>query len=309
MLDFPNQEETRDHLYTTFEPHFSFASKLYQFWMFRPKTRCVEQSHVPWRAKHLAMLLSVQACRQFRTAVTLCEEGESLNAAIVAGSLFETLLATAFVSRDKVRIAVVPVEDDGGNPVPGKFRAVVSKRAGPAVSLSRDLRAVLYLANSAIVDEKFAKRHATTKGLRRIADFVANRVDPSFITQFDKAIGPEWSYVLRHRPHSYSGLSVAELSRALGTPMFRWYNTIYGYQSRIAHGTEAIRCIKENEQTGDLEPACYGMDNEVLGTLQCATAVFLGCLSVINRAIDFGWTTRTVLKALHTEFLEVFSKP
>ena len=55
----------------------------------------------------------------------------------------------------------------------------------------------------------FAMRCSRKYGRKQYGKTIG--IDKKLVTEVQSDLGPEWVYVLTHRPYSYSGLSVSEL--------------------------------------------------------------------------------------------------
>src|SRR5262245_56178694 len=97
MLAYPDQDERSAEIRNRFGDELRVAEGVFDFWLKLKKDKWLKRSRLSWRVKHVAMLLNMQACRQFRSVVELCKISEAFNASIIARSLYETALATYFV--------------------------------------------------------------------------------------------------------------------------------------------------------------------------------------------------------------------
>src|SRR5947207_2628309 len=102
MYPFPGEEARLAELGTTLARPFDLAEAIYNSWLTHEKDKWVRQSKLPYVSVMLAMLLNVQACRMYRSVVELCRRGEALNAAILARTLFETVLGEVFILARRV---------------------------------------------------------------------------------------------------------------------------------------------------------------------------------------------------------------
>ncbi len=293
MLKYPKQVERSREVQEAIVAEFEFASKVFSFWVLSAKDDLIDKSPLSWLGKHIAGMLNLQAVKQFRSIVELCRECETFNANVLARSLYETVLALQFVLRPNLGIEVLPGKGKK------KFRAILN----PDASLPRDFRAELYRAYSIIRHYEDGKREVEEFGLQ--LDLTNAQ---EMAAEVEKIIGPEWTYVLRNI-YSYSGLSVADLAKATGPELTSWYRRIYGFQSRMAHGANAIRHIKVDSETRLIEPAILAGNEEVSGTLGVGTAMFLCCVATIYENIDLGPTITGLAQAMIQEYAEMTGGP
>jgi hypothetical protein len=308
MLSFPNEEERSATVQRSLAKEFDLADRAYTFWLLQLKDEWLENSKLPRHVLELAMLLNLQACRHFRSIVEHCGRCEALNANIIARSLFETVLAQQFVLGKRIRITVEPILVNGlpaqtqaGKP---RFAAKVGSRntaQAARPSLPRTLRANLYWAHVCIDDQRAAEKLRKVPGLKRAAVVIENGIDYSLTSAFEAKIGPQWSYILRNRPHSYSGLSVADLAKSLHSRFTMWYESIYHVQSRMAHGTDALQQL-EPSSDGRPTPSCLSSEAEVEGALRSGIAMFLANLCILQNNIGFGPEVERTANTFAAEF-------
>jgi hypothetical protein len=304
MLYYPGQDEQSFRIQQQLSAEFNFAQRLFNSWRSRPKNRWIIASPLPDIVKNVAVMLDQQAIRLFRSVVELCVNGEATSATILARSLFESTLALYFVLKPRICIPVFPVLDKSQKPKPNAWHASIStknKIRRTSDFLTRDFRARLYIANIQLTADKFVKRHANTPGRKRMAHIIAKSVDPKEVAAVENAIGSQWAYILRHKPHTYSGLSIALLSKLLGSHLDKWYDGIYPFQSNIVHASNAARILQLNEQTGATETAAFSRDEEIRDTLRSGCALFLIGASLMSDYLKMGVATDTLLYMLRTE--------
>src|SRR5687768_17099656 len=83
MIPFPDEADRTAQAHANLQVPFEFANRLYNFWLMRPKDRSIDRSGLPGHVLHLAMMLNIQACRQFRSVVEECRRCEAVCASIV----------------------------------------------------------------------------------------------------------------------------------------------------------------------------------------------------------------------------------
>jgi hypothetical protein len=290
MRKFFGEEERSAEVQKNLAPAFDLAEALFNFWLMQEKDEHVDKSTLPPLTKYLAMMLDVQACRLFRSVVAECRRSEGFTASILSRSLFETILGVAFLLMKRVRIIVDP-KLPSGTAGALKFDAKASSRGvkpGRKDALSRELRANLYYAHSLFEDQE--------RSIQRVGKFPGNKwrvkrllkaIDPGLIAEQEKAIGPEWSYILRHRPHSYSGLSVEDLARVLHKSFSAWYETIYRFQSRAVHANDPLTHVEISDGI-TLKAMYLSSDLQVYESLRTAITMFFVHIGLLHRNIGFG---------------------
>jgi hypothetical protein len=150
-------------------------------------------------------------------------------------------------------------------------------------------------------DDKFVQRYSKTPGRKQMARLIEKSVDRNEVTAVEKALAVKWTYILRHRPHTYSGLSIASLSKLLGNHLDKWYDSIYHFQSRIVHASNAARSLQLNEQTGAIETAAYSRNEEIRDNLRTGCTLFLIGASLMSDHLKMGVATDTLLYMLREE--------
>src|SRR5947207_4021713 len=114
MTNFPGERERVEELQARLKNEFSLARRILGFWSTRSWYPHADRCSLGNFPVGMAMLLNVQACRQYRAAVDLCHRGEAECAHIIGRSLSETL-ATCFVLLPNVRLEPITVVDKKGN--------------------------------------------------------------------------------------------------------------------------------------------------------------------------------------------------
>jgi hypothetical protein len=261
---------------------FDLAEAIYNSWLTHPKGRWIQQSKLSNRVVTLAILLDVQACRLFRSVVEECRRCEGLNASILARSLFETVLAQRFILARRVRIIVEPRLDEktgapkmvAGKPdymaKPSSKTALPSKKHWP----SRDFRAGLYMAHTHFQFERAISAIEKYPGGKRRAKVLRKSMDSAEAAKHEAEIGPEWSHILRRKPHTYSGLSVADLARVLHKSLYSWYEAIYHFQSKAVHANDIMKNVDVSDGK-TIKPNYFSTDQQVYEGLRCAIALMM----------------------------------
>lgn len=296
LFPYPDEDDASAVAQQALRAEFDFARRMYNFWMMREKDRFINNCPFDDQILGAALMLNTQACREFRTATELCLRCEAYTASIVARTLFETALATAFVLLPEIRVRVI---QEG----PAKWRAVVPhKYRRKRDILPREFRASLYNENMFLERNVFASKCANKRGRKQYARSKVS--DRKALAAIESEIGKEWTYILSHNPHSYSGLSVSNLATVVKNRMDHWYDTVYFYQSRISHATAGSHHL---QKYGDeLGPQWLSPIQMISGTMQTACAMFLICLSVLTDEIDFGVATASAFAAFRREHATLF---
>jgi hypothetical protein len=294
MIRFPNEHERSAEVRKNLASAFDLAEALLGFWYRQPKDAWIAKTTISWRAANLAMILDVQACRLLRSVIEECQRCEGHNASILARSLFETVLAVAFLLIEDVRIIVAEIQPKGGQTSPQaqpKFCAKASSKGVRRTKkhrLSRELRADLYAAHQFFRlsgrDIDSVDKHA---GQKRRATTLRKSVDPVLVVECEKGIGPEWTYILRHHPHTYSGLKIEDLAKVLGKSFQSWYETIYHFQSLPVHAADLLKHI-DLVDANTARPKFLSWDAQVYYALRTAITMFLVHILLLHGNIGFG---------------------
>jgi len=303
MIDFPNHDALIAKAHEALHSQFEFSERVFNYWIGQEKNKYLWRGHLDELVVNVGATLDVQACRQFRTVIDLCQRCEGYDASVIARSLFETSLAMLFVLTEKLYLQVEPVRNK-----PNAWRAAPSQkgRRRKRDLLTQSHRAALYMVNIALQDEVKHGRLSATRGRKGYAKII--KPDPAIIAECEKLVGPEWTYILRNPPRSYSGLSISDLARGLAKPLGTYYDTIYHYQAKMSHASDAIRHVAESDD-GGFRPQWLSPINEISAALQAGTASFQVCLGALQRGIDFGGSNGRILSAFAKEFNEAFDSP
>jgi hypothetical protein len=307
-IHFPNEEQRSAEIQDTLSRQFGFARRLLSFWLGHDKDRHVARSGLSNDVVNVAVLLNAQSCVLFRSSFDLCERADGFSAAIMSRSLFETVLALAFVLRHRVRLFASrswdkgrrrPKRDEAGHV---KYHAQIAERIGEKNILSCEFRANLYIAGLYFSDANFARKNKNAPGLKRLARRTERGLSPEIVAEISRRIGPKWRYILEHRPFTYSGLNVAALAELIGKPFPMWYATIYHHQSRIVHGTDALRFLHVDPTHGAKGVEWFSSGDMVLGTLNSATGMFLAGLMLMHDRVGLGTAVATALDGFKREW-------
>jgi hypothetical protein len=289
MIPHPERDLVLAAVKAELQPKLEFASRLLAFWFQYPKDKWLSESGLKKETIHVAMSLNIQICRLLSSVIEECGQAEGITATIATRSMFESFMALMFVISKRVKVAAVPVAaKPGGPPGPPKFRAHVIKRGSgcKAVPPDRDLRTALYIAHWTFQESEFHARCGKTPGLKRLAKSKAVRVDPVIIANHEAVIGPEWTYILRNHPHTYSGLSVRNLAQCLKPQLLRWYETLYPLHSRKVHSTDSLVNLKPSEN--GISPRWFSSVDELDSAITLSVLLFRVTLRILQENIGFG---------------------
>jgi len=312
MLEFPKEDLRHSEIERDLATLLEFVQRVLNFWMLHPKDKWLDKSSVHGDVLDLTMILNVQVYRHSRSTLELCRRGEGGDAMISCRALFETVLVLLFILKPRVGLyASVEIDKKSGKPKAAaggapKYRAALHKRkrGGIVGKLSRSDRANLYLAHAAFQGGVFAKRCMEIPGCKLTARIVDRSVIPSVVKHFERRVGPDWTYILTHHPHTYSGLSVSDLARELHVRLYQWYLTIYSHQSRVVHATDALRCA--TRKGGICRPVYFSPEHELVETLESLSMLLLTCMASMHRYIGFGTTLDMVIAAFDKERATIF---
>jgi hypothetical protein len=247
MHTFRNEEQRAAEVRARLAPAFELAEGLFNFWLTAEKDSWIAKSTLSPLSLHLAMLLDVQALRLFRSVIEQSRRCEGFCATILSRSLYESVLGVAFLLMKRVQI-IVEAKGPAGTPGAKAFQAKASSKGIKPTrkdSLSHELRANLYYMHAFIQQrERALEIIGRYPGNKRRVKRLEKTLDRSVIVEQEKAIGPAWSYILRHQPHTYSGLTIEELAKVLHKSLFRWRHTVYPFQSRAVHANDPFKHVE-----------------------------------------------------------------
>jgi len=101
MIDFPNHDALIAKAHEALHSQFEFSERVFNYWIGQEKNKYLWRGHLDELVVNVGATLDVQACRQFRTVIDLCQRCEGYDASVIARSLFETSLAMLFVLTEK----------------------------------------------------------------------------------------------------------------------------------------------------------------------------------------------------------------
>jgi hypothetical protein len=272
------------------EPIFSFAEAIYNLWAQQSWERNIHS--MPEECIQLASLINTQALRLFRSVVEQVRRCETYSATILSRTLFETLLAVAFLVKKDIRIIVEPVRPKPGSP-PATTAKYVAKIRSKGVKrtrkhlLSYKLRMLLFQAYDYFWLQKAGLNSlAKHPGMFGKVRQFKRTLDPALLQGYEHAIGPEWTYILKNSDN-YAGLSVPDRARMAGKSFLRWYEALYPSQSRAVHGIDIHHHL-----------IVLPGDGQVASTLWPAINLMLIHIRQLQDCIDFGPDVDTAFDSL-----------
>jgi hypothetical protein len=226
----------------------------------------------------------------------------------LAGSLYESLIALRFVLKRNVCIIVAP-----SAPGASTFVARPPSRNNRAIgkaSLTRELRAALYLLHGHYERERLLRKCRGTPGLKRALRLKQLRTGAAAQkakAALEKVVGQEWSYVLNHKPYTYAGLPIESLARLVDSnrKLSQWYAGPYHVHSGVAHAATAHRQAKIGTD-GGVEQAFHSAAEEIRGTIQTAAAMLLACMVTVHNEVRRTAPLGKALESLEKDFHRVF---
>jgi len=287
----PDEDRVRNEIQRELGECFGFAKRLLTYWLRADLDTGLNGSSIPPIVLRVALSMSIKATRQFRSVIELCERGEAADGAVIARAMFETALVVGFVLKHRF----VPREFNRK----GKVTKTINV---PGVSLTREFRAMLFVAHQLFQPERFATLHADRPGLKRHAKRRGKiAANDSTIQRYRDEIGPEWTRILMRRPWTYSGLSIANLARSLGALFPQWYDLVYGSQSEHVHAADMLQYVQIDEEA-TTTPQWHEPLENVRGTLLTAIVIFYASIATLSHHVEFGVGMNTALYGFKQEY-------
>jgi len=218
--------------------------------------------------------------------------------------LFETVLAQKFLLSRRLCIVVEPFKPKPGTQPKAGFQAKTpSKNVRPKRGdwLSREFRAKLYQWHMYHTDHRLFKRFEQAPGFMRQGKRLRKGLDPALETECETELGPEWSFILRNHPHSYSGLKVDQLAKVCHMKLGAWYETIYPLESKAVHASDVMEII-DIAGEDDMKVQYWSSDAQVYGTMRAALTMFLANISILQQNIHFGSEGEMGLDSIYRSF-------
>ncbi len=309
MHQFPGEKKRAAEVQEKLADAFNLAEALFNFWLTAEKDEWIAKSTLPTAGIHLSMMLDVQALRLFRSVIEQCRRCEGFNASILARSLYESVLGVGFLLVEDLRIIVEPIVSRGppaaASPTASGYRAKFRSKGVKRTAkhrLSRELRANLYYAHSLFQDqERGLEILERVPRYKKKVKELKKTIDIALIAEKDKEIGPEWSYILRHHPHTYSGLSVADLARVLDQSLSWWQQIIYPFQSRAVHANDPLKHIEISAEHR-MRASFLSTNSQVYESLRTAITMFFVHIRILHENIGFGTDVDIAYSSLKRKF-------
>ena len=279
----PEQQSLRKAIERECGDIISLAKRALNSWTTIQRSHGYRQSSLSPEVKNAAFAIDIRACRQFRSVVELCMRGEAHDASVLTRTMFENLLALEFVLKPRISL---------------KHYKERYKRDAPS-SMPRLLRARLYLTYFAFQWEVLKSRNKSKPGAKRHARRLASCVPKQILDKYESLIGSIWVERFKRHPRTYSGLSVADLSRAIGPVYARWYNVVYAIQSGAVHASNAAGLVHFDNAIWHDAP------DDVEAALTPAINVFFAGTESLHEHIGFGSALGMLLSGLDAEWRRI----
>lgn len=282
-MQYPGQESAREAIERECGDIISLAKRALNSWTTIKRSHGYKRASLPPEVKNAAYVLDIRACRQFRSVIELCMRGEAHDASVLTRTMFENLLALEFVLKPRISLK------------PYKQRY---KRNAPS-SMPRLLRARLYLTYFGFRWEVLRSRNRSKPGARRHARRLASAVPKQILHKYESLIGSIWVKRFKRHPRTYSGLTVSELSHAIGPVYARWYNVVYAIQSGAVHASNAAELLHS------IDAIWHDAPGHVEGALTPAIDIFLAGAESLHSHIGFGSSVGMLLSGLDVEYGQI----
>jgi len=307
MEPFPGEPKSGPSAIADLASEFEFADRLYRFWLRRYRGE-LERSGLPSRVSEVAILLTTQACRLYRSSIEECRRGEELGASVLARSLYETLIALKFVLKRNVRIIIAP-SAPGADTYVARPPSRNNRAIGKAF-LTREHRACLYVLHAQLESERLRRKRRAAAGANRAGLLKPSRSDAAAHKEraaIEEFVGREWCYVLKHKPHTYSGLSFEAIARLVDSnrKLSQWYAASFHIQSGVAHTASGQSHAKIKSSEG-LELALQSAADEIRGTIQIAAAMLLACIATAHNELEGAPAFGKALAGMVADYRRIF---
>jgi hypothetical protein len=306
-FSFPDEAGESARIQRELTDHFALATEIFRFWQNHDKQPHTERWEALEREKQplfadeneidpagvvdVAMLLSNQAFRQFRSVLEDCSRCEAIGAMAVSRSLFETTLALWFVAKDDIKLETRTVIKEAST-CPNCKQALTKREEKLTVFqgetiLDRRIRANMYVLFPYLEKLRISNHLSSQPGKNELAKALVDDESPLDIRALaEKKIGPEWTAILSTKG-SYSGLNVQALAKLIDPTLDYWYEAIYRLQSGTAHGTDAIRHFRRTPE-GQRTCAVFSANREVSSALTTGMRIFLVNIAGLQNHFGFG---------------------
>jgi len=280
VMQYPEEESIKKAIERECGDTISLAKRALNSWTTIQRSHGYKRSSLPPEVKNAAYVLDIRACRQFRSVIELCVRGEAHDGSILTRTMFENLLALEFVLKPRISLS--------------HYRKRY-KRDAPS-SMPRLLRARLYLTYFGFRGEVFQSRDRSKRGAKLHARRLASSVPKQILKEYESLVGSLWVKRFTRYPYTYSGLTVAGLSRTIGPVYARWYNVVYAIQSGAVHASNAAELLHFNHAI------CHDSPDDVEETLISAINIFFAGAESLHKHICFGSTVGMLLSGLNAEW-------
>jgi hypothetical protein len=278
---------------TTLE-EIEFAKRLFRYWR---QCACainggVEKSSYSDTFVNVALCLLTKAERLFKSIRLLCESRDSTGAQILVRSLFETLLATAFVHVSEFR--------------PGCYKGdgtLDSEMGADGKDLTKEFRSELFYAFHFFKPYRQAAQLGKKPRKAAKAAQLAALIEPKDETKWENKLGAVW--LDRVKNVSYSGLKIRNLAHSLGIVFEEWYDELYPSESSHAHATDMESHVYLDTETDRLVSRIEDDDDDVRQAMSHATSLFFTCIRLFMESFDIGEAVNLAIHNLEDEHIRL----
>lgn len=263
----PNEAEYAKSIRNELKPVFDVAEALVKLSVdVITQREFTESQPSPPVASRLGHGLCIRATKSMRSTLALSEIGSVSDLTSITRTIFETVIAAAFILKDTVSLGIKGVDD-------GK--------------LTPDFRAKLYWAYLGINKLENLKRLKDSDYTKIAAVQIPSKRWEDDALQAESVIGSDWANRLRKHPRTYSGLTLSALADKLGPEYGRWYVGVYGAQSTAIHATDVTDHLT-GDSSGSRMVASWYLKPSKVGQLISVNGLMLcQCLSLLNDRLKF----------------------
>lgn len=220
--------------------------------------------------------LCIKSCKSFRSSLLLAEVGASNDLTIISRTMFETFVAANFVLRDHITLGHSDVDD---------------------AALRPNDRARLYVAFGAINKFEELKRHKSDPETASVLAGIDPKPYEDVANALSTEVGENWAARFRKHPRTYSGLSLAQLSKNLGPDILGWYSKVYGEQSKATHATDFLKHAAYSSSEDRFLANWFPTVGEVRHLVGMNGLMLWGCLHLLDKQFHFDSNTEADLEA------------
>lgn len=269
-VKMPGEDEVREAIETVLKPELDIAGEVLNAGLkiFTSGMTVEFSQDYSEQVFALTMGLLAKACKQYRAVCELVMMGLGGCADSNARMLFESMLAIAFLTRERIEFKWH--RKDGEDEI-----------EPPAATL----RGLMYLANeifqSKNIDNVY-EQNANLKG-QLAADFRA-RLDES-LEEAKGWLGPAWSRRVKEK--GYAGVHISDLAAGLGFSDV--YASVYKITSSGVHAADAMsHVVLDKDTLDDLKVDVYPKPGDVPNTLAFATMVMVQIIREVDARLYLG---------------------